>query len=119
MSNRKKGRLEKKYWEQVIAVFPQLRDMVKRYEESFSVEIQGEIEDSLSMVESYLTKPRRCGENGMIMRGIVKTFVTSAAARLYSSSQQDQAKAFILSRIASSYLIIILSGDSSDHGEHQ
>lgn len=119
MSNRKKGRLEKKYWEQVIAIFPQLRDMVKRYEESFSLEIQNEIEESLSKVEAYLTKPRRCGENGMIMRDIVKTFVASAADRLYPSSHQDQARAFILSRIASSYLIIILSGDSSDHGEHE
>lgn len=93
--------------------------MVRRYEESFSIEIESEIEDSLAKVENYLTKPRRCGESAAIVRDVVKTFVASAAKRLYSDSQQDQARAFILSRIASHCLIIILSGDLSSHGEHE
>jgi len=114
MEKRKKGRLEKKYWEQMIAMFPQLRDMVSKYETRFSVVIESEIEDSLCRVENYLTRPRCCGENGAILREVVKAFVSSAANRLFNQASQDQARAFVLSRIANSHIIIVLAGEQTD-----
>lgn len=114
---RKKGRLEKKYWDQIVAMCPYLRRMVTAYEEHFGA-VEGEIEAGLASIEEYLERPRQCGESRYIVSEVAKHFLEAGARRFYPQADPMEAKAFIFSRVSNASLVTILSGGLYG-GEHR
>lgn len=120
MQKRKKGRLEKKHWELLLATFPQLRDMVSRYELTFNLVVETEIEEALSSIEDFMDRPRSFGEGSLMLHELIKAFISAAAKRVFPQGPEDHARIYVLSRVANTQILIgLIQGKDSGDGWKQ
>lgn len=110
----RKGRLEKKYWDQIVLLAPPVKLMIQKFDDEFGCH-EYALEKTIHDVLPYLNSPIRANQVRQFSREFVAGFVNHAVFGMFPGKEVDSAaEAYVLSRISSRQIIDILKkgGDS-------